>query len=121
MSDSLPRPPSLSDSLRPKVAKMLQPLARGLIQLGISADALTLLGLVLAAIVGLLAATGQLMWAGLALILSGPMDALDGTVARLSGVTSKFGAFWDSTVDRYAEGLVMLGIVIYGLDRKSGG
>ena len=115
MSEASPTPPSFSEGLRPKAAKILQPIGRGLIRLGITADGLTFLGLVIAVVVGVLAATGHLVWAGLALILSAPMDALDGTVARLSGVTSKFGAFWDSTVDRYSEASVLVGVMFYGL------
>jgi len=115
MSEASPTPPSFSEGLRPKAAKILQPIGRGLIRLGITADGLTFLGFVIAVVVGVLAATGHLVWAGLALILSAPMDALDGTVARLSGVKSKFGAFWDSTVDRYSEASVLLGVMIYGV------
>jgi CDP-diacylglycerol--glycerol-3-phosphate 3-phosphatidyltransferase len=47
------------------------------------------------------------------------MDALDGTVARLTGTKSKFGAFWDSTLDRYSESLVLLGVLIYGLSKDN--
>jgi CDP-diacylglycerol--glycerol-3-phosphate 3-phosphatidyltransferase len=81
---------------------------------------LTFLGAVLAAVAGLLAATGNLVWAGIVLLLAAPMDAFDGTVARLSGSTkSKFGAFWDSTLDRYSESLVLLGVLLYGLSRNN--
>jgi CDP-diacylglycerol--glycerol-3-phosphate 3-phosphatidyltransferase len=74
----------------------------------------------LAAISGLLAATGNLVWSGIFLLIAAPMDAFDGTVARLSGsAKSKFGAFWDSTLDRYSESLVLLGVLIYGLGRNN--
>ena len=98
MSEQVPKPPSFSDSLRPRVAGVLQPIGRWLIRLGISADAITI--------------------GGTLLILSAPLDALDGTVARLAGVTSKFGAFLDSTSDRYAEGFILIGLLIYGLTRR---
>jgi CDP-diacylglycerol--glycerol-3-phosphate 3-phosphatidyltransferase len=87
-----------------------------LIRWGITADGLTLLGVALAFIAGLLAAASQPGWAAIVLILSGPLDALDGTVARLSGVTGKFGAFLDSTCDRYSEGCVLVGVAIYGFN-----
>jgi CDP-diacylglycerol--glycerol-3-phosphate 3-phosphatidyltransferase len=86
--------------------------------LGITANGLTLFGVGLAFIAGLLAAIGQSGWAAAVLILSGPIDALDGTVARLSGVIGKFGAFLDSTSDRYSEGFVLTGIALYGFNAR---
>ncbi len=116
MTDSSRKPPSFSESLRPRAAKILQPIGRSLIRLGITANGLTLLGASLALVAGLLVAAGQTVWAAVVLVLAGPMDALDGTVARLSGVTSKFGAFLDSTSDRYSEGFVLTGVAIYGFN-----
>jgi CDP-diacylglycerol--glycerol-3-phosphate 3-phosphatidyltransferase len=115
LSNSLPRSASLSERLRPKIAVILQPIARGLLKLRITANVLTFLGLLLAAGVGLAAANGQMLFAGILMLLSGPMDALDGAVARQSGNVNKFGAFFDSTCDRYAEGFVLLGLSIFGL------
>ena len=120
MSEQPPKPASFSESLRPKAAKILQPIGRTLIRLHITANKLTFFGFALAAISGLLAATGNLVWAGIVLLLAAPMDAFDGTVARLSGsAKSKFGAFWDSTLDRYSESLVLLGVLVYGLSRNN--
>ncbi|MBI5567187.1 MAG: CDP-alcohol phosphatidyltransferase family protein [Chloroflexi bacterium] len=113
-----PKPQSFSDSLRPKVAGILQPIGRGLLRLGVSADAITLAGTLLMAVVGGLLANGQFLLGGVLVILSAPLDALDGTVARLAGVTGKFGAFLDSTSDRYAEGFILIGLSIYGLTRR---
>ena len=120
MSERPPKPASFSESLRPKAAKILQPIGRTLIRLHITANMLTFFGFLLAAVSGLLAATGNLVWAGIMLLLAAPMDAFDGTVARLSGsAKSKFGAFWDSTLDRYSESFVLLGVLIYGLSRDN--
>ncbi len=120
MPEPTPKPTSFSESLRPKAAKILEPIGRALIRLHITANMLTFIGVVLAAISGLLAATGNLVWAGITLLLAAPMDAFDGTVARLSGSSkSRFGAFWDSTLDRYSESLVLLGVLIYGLNRHN--
>jgi CDP-diacylglycerol--glycerol-3-phosphate 3-phosphatidyltransferase len=120
MSEQPPKPASFSESLRPKAAKILQPIGRTLIRLHISANMITFFGFLLAAASGLLAATGALVWSGIFLLIAAPMDAFDGTVARLSGSgKSKFGAFWDSTLDRYSESLVLLGVLIYGLSRNN--
>lgn len=118
MNDQPVKSQSFSDSLRPKVAGILQPIGRGLLRLGISADAITLGGTLLMAVVGVLLANGQFLLGGVLVILSAPLDALDGTVARLAGVTSKFGAFLDSTSDRYAEGFILIGLLLYGLGRR---
>jgi CDP-diacylglycerol---glycerol-3-phosphate 3-phosphatidyltransferase len=118
MSEQVPKPESFSESLRPKVADVLQPIGRGLIRLGISANAITLGGTLLMAIVGVLLANGQFLIGGVLVILSAPLDALDGTVARLAGMADKFGAFLDSTSDRYAEGFILIGLLIYGLTRR---
>ena len=121
MSDRSPKPQSFTDNVRPRVAGVLQPIGRGLLRLGISADAITLAGTLLMAVVGALLANGQFLIGGVLVILSAPLDALDGTVARLAGVTSKFGAFLDSTSDRYAEGFILIGLLIYGLTRRGAG
>src|SRR5512135_621051 len=114
LSNSTSRPTSLSERLRPAIAFILEPIARSLLKLHLTADAVTLAGLVLAVGVGVAAANGQLLLSGILMLLSGPMDALDGAVARLSGSThNKFGAFFDSTCDRYAEGFVLLGLALY--------
>jgi CDP-diacylglycerol--glycerol-3-phosphate 3-phosphatidyltransferase len=116
MTSEPTRPPeSFSERLRPKVAVVLQPIGRRLIRWRITANMLTLAGVSLMALAGALLASGQFLVGGLLIVLSAPLDALDGTVARLSGVESKFGAFLDSTSDRYAEGLILLGLSIYGL------
>ncbi len=117
MSEPTRRSISLTDRVRPKVAGLLQPIGRSLIRLGFTANALTIMGTLAIAIASGLIATGSLLMAGVLLILSAPIDALDGTVARLSGVTNPFGAFLDSTSDRYAEGFIFVGLSIYGLGR----
>ena len=115
VSNSTPRPNNLTDRLRPVVAIVLQPIARSLLRLGVTADTLTVFGVILSGGVGGLLADGQSVLGGVVVLLAGPLDAVDGTLARLSGVKSKFGAFLDSTSDRYAEGFVLGGLLIYGL------
>src|SRR5512143_1352789 len=120
MNERPPKSASFSENLRPKAVKILEPIGRALIRLHITANMLTLFGLILAAVSGVFVAAGNLFWAGVVLLLAAPMDAFDGTVARLSGsIKSKFGAFWDSTLDRYSESLVLLGVLIYGLSKNN--
>jgi CDP-diacylglycerol---glycerol-3-phosphate 3-phosphatidyltransferase len=115
LSNPTYRSASLSERLRPKVAIILQPIARALLKLHITANILTFIGLLLAVGVGVAVMNGQMLLGGVLMLLSGPMDALDGAVARQSGNQNSFGAFFDSTCDRYAEGFVLLGLSIYGL------
>ena len=57
----------------------------------------------------------MLFWAGLAVIISGVFDALDGVIAREKGLVSKFGAFLDSVLDRYSDSVILLGLIILGV------
>ena len=91
----------------------LEAAGRTLVRWHISADAVTYLGLVLTIGVAALAALGEIRWAGLAYIFAAVCDALDGTVARVSGRGSRFGAFLDSNIDRFEESIVFLGLTIY--------
>ncbi|MGC4094141.1 MAG: CDP-alcohol phosphatidyltransferase family protein [Polyangiaceae bacterium] len=82
-------------------------------RLGVSANALTYTSLVFAATSCVAAARGYFVTAALALIVGGLCDALDGVVARTTGTVSKYGALLDSTVDRIADTLPLLGILVF--------
>lgn len=82
-------------------------------RLGISPNQLTLIGLLLQAGVAAVIALGHLPLAGILLIFSAVFDAFDGALARMTGRTSRFGAFFDSTLDRYAEAVVLFGLLVY--------
>lgn len=99
------------------------PLARGfyasamrggaaLAKIGVSAHLLTLTSLVFAVGVAATAAQGWFGAAAALLIASGACDLLDGIVARARGTAGRFGALLDSTVDRVADGLSLLGLVV---------
>lgn len=82
-------------------------------RLGISPNQLTLIGLLLQAGVAAVIALGYLPLAGILLIFSAVFDAFDGALARMTGRTSRFGAFFDSTLDRYAEAVVLFGLLVH--------
>ena len=86
------------------------PLARGLVVLGVSANALTLVGFLLNCLAGAIAAAGLLPLAGALYLLFSSLDFLDGAVARLTGSAGPFGAFFDSVLDRGAEAAVLVGL-----------
>jgi CDP-diacylglycerol---glycerol-3-phosphate 3-phosphatidyltransferase len=75
----------------------------------------TVVGLALTFLASGLVAFGQLRWAGIVLIVAGTCDILDGALARTTRAGYPYGAFLDSTLDRYSEGAVYLGLAAYFL------
>lgn len=92
---------------------LLLPVARFFAAYNISPNTVTLIGLFFYALSGLTLALGYRITAGLILALFGPLDAVDGLLAREQGNQSKFGAFLDSTMDRYAEFFLFAGLLVY--------
>lgn len=92
-------------------AKARDALARALITLKVSPNALTLLGLVATAAAGVFVAQGRLRLAVAALLVSGALDMLDGAVAKLGRSATGFGGVFDSTVDRYSDFAIFFGCV----------
>lgn len=93
--------------------RMAAPLARALANLGVSANHLTLAGLVTSALAGLLLADGRFRPAAITLLVGSLCDVLDGSVARATGKASPFGAFLDSTADRVAELFFFAGAMVW--------
>jgi len=92
-------------------ARLIEPIARFLGSLGLSPNAVTILGFLLTVAVAGVLASGRLLLAGLLLIVTLAFDAVDGTLARITGQTTRFGAFLDSTLDRWAEVAMFVAIV----------
>jgi phosphatidylinositol phosphate synthase len=97
-------------ALKALVRALADPLARGLVALHVSANALTFGGFLLNCVAGVLAGMGLLPLAGLLYLLFCSLDFLDGAVARLSGSAGPFGAFFDSLLDRASEAAVLVGL-----------
>ena len=91
----------------------LEPLADFLIRRGVSPNAITTFGTIATIIGGGIYARGHIQLAGWVVGLSAICDLLDGTVARRSGRSSVFGAFYDSTLDRIADGAVLGGLAMF--------
>lgn len=89
------------------------PIAAFLNRLGIKPNTLTLLGLVGTIGCAILIALGHMTWAGILLLIMGPIDAMDGALARLRNEASDWGAFVDSVTDRYSELFLFLGFLIH--------
>lgn len=94
-------------------SRLTQPFSNLLIRVGVTPNALTTMGagLVLASAVAF--GVGRIRLGGALLILSGVVDMLDGQVARAAGQATRFGAFYDSNLDRVGDGATFIGLAIY--------
>ena len=106
---------TFTDYLRLWFKWVLDPLGRFFNRLGITPNMMTMLGLLGNAVGAYFLARGQMLTGGLFVLLMTPIDALDGTMARLRGESSNFGAFVDSVSDRYSELFIYGGLLYYFL------
>jgi len=88
------------------------PVARALLALRLRPNHLTVLGLGVSVLAALSFARGRSLWGAVLLILAGLFDFFDGSLARLSGQVTPFGAFLDSVIDRYSDLVVLAGILV---------
>ena len=79
----------------------------------VTPNQVTVVGFGLTLVAATLAAFGQLRWAGVVLIFAGTCDILDGALARSTRTSYTYGAFLDSTLDRYSEGAIYIGLAAY--------
>lgn len=79
----------------------------------VTPNQITVVGVALTFVAAVLAALGYLRLAGVVLIFAGTFDILDGALARSSGRSYPYGAFLDSTLDRYSEGAIYIGLAAY--------
>ncbi|TET30264.1 MAG: CDP-alcohol phosphatidyltransferase family protein [Anaerolineales bacterium] len=106
---------TLSDALRIRFKDFLDSIGGFLNGLGITPNTLTISGLVGNLIGAYFVAVGSFLVGGLILLSMGAIDALDGTMARLRGEPSDFGAFVDSVTDRYSELVIYAGLLFYAV------
>ncbi|MCC6625834.1 MAG: CDP-alcohol phosphatidyltransferase family protein [Chloroflexi bacterium] len=99
--------------VKEQARSLARTLAVGLARTGISPNGLTVIGLLLNVAVAAVLASGHLAAGGALLLLAGAFDMLDGALARATNQTSKFGAFFDSTLDRYSELVVFFGLLLH--------
>ncbi len=99
-------------SLRERYQRVMMPVGKALARTGITPNMITGLTVLVALVSAWFFALGDLIVGLLFMILTVVMDMFDGAVARASGLVSKFGATFDHTLDRYAEFLFMLGLML---------
>jgi CDP-diacylglycerol--glycerol-3-phosphate 3-phosphatidyltransferase len=104
---------TLTDQMRVRFKGVLDTIGTFLNRLGINPNTLTMIGLAGNFIGAFFLAQGKFLIGGLIILSMGPVDALDGTMARLRGEPSEFGGFVDSVVDRYSELIIYGGLLVY--------
>ena len=113
------------DFLQKAIYRIINPLIKGMIKVGITPNFITTTGFLLnivAAGIFVYAASYKpensltlIGWGGFIILFAGLFDMMDGRLARMGNMSSTFGALWDSTLDRYSELFTLFGIAIYFL------
>lgn len=103
------------NKIKNKVSKLFNLPAKILVNMGFTPNLLTFLGLLFSIFSGLLYYFRYIFYAGILVLVSGLLDALDGAVARLSGKITAFGGFFDSVADRYSDAIILASIILSGL------
>jgi len=111
------------DFIQQTIYKIIDPVVKGLVKLGVTPNFITASGLFFNIIAAVILINGAVNlergdfscvgWSGLVILFAGLFDMLDGQVARAGKMSSKFGALFDSVLDRYSELIVLFGICYY--------
>lgn len=104
---------TFTDQMRLRFRGVLDPIGAFLNRIGLMPNTMTILGLIGNTVGAVFLSQGRMRIGGLIILAMGPVDALDGTMARLRGEPSEFGAFVDSVTDRYSELVIFGGLLIY--------
>ncbi len=99
--------------MRVRFKGILDPIGAFFNRLGLTPNTMTVLGLAGNAVGAYFLLRGEMFIGGLIVLAMGPIDALDGTMARLRGEPTDFGAFVDSVTDRYSELVILGGLLLY--------
>jgi len=111
--------PTFTDRLRLIFKGIIDPIAAFLNRMGLTPNAVTLLGLAGTTAAAYLLSQGKMTIGAIVLFLFVIVDAFDGTMARLRGESSDFGAFVDSVSDRYAEFITFGGLLYYFVSQEN--
>lgn len=113
VADQKEQPKTLTDQMRLIFKGVLDPIGAFFNSLGILPNTMTILGLIGHTIGAFFLFQGNMLVGGLIILAMAPIDALDGTMARLRGEPSDFGAFVDSVADRYSELVIFVALIIF--------
>jgi CDP-diacylglycerol--glycerol-3-phosphate 3-phosphatidyltransferase len=101
------------DAIKAGYLRVIEPVADFLVRRRVNPNIITTVGTICTLTGGVVYATGHIMTAGWIIGLTALFDVLDGTVARRTGQSTVFGAFYDSTLDRVADGGVLAGLAVF--------
>ncbi len=104
---------SFSDLLRHWFKNVLDFFGESFTCIGLTPNAMTLIALAGNIFASILIATRNIQWGGVLVLLMGPLDAVDGAMARFQDKVTPFGAFLDSVSDRYSELLILGALLVY--------
>ena len=110
----------LDGNWRNIVDRGLSPIGKNLHRVGITADVVTIIGILMAVAASISVASGSLRLGFVLLVMTGISDALDGPVAKASGAASLRGAFFDSVSDRLTDALLLGGIAWFLIGDEPG-
>lgn len=99
--------------LRKTFKGIIDPVAGALLKIGMTPNMVTYLGVLFSTAVAVLIALGKIQLAGLVMLVTAPTDVLDGSMARLKGGDTLYGAFIDSVTDRFSELIILCGLLVY--------
>src|ERR1700674_2911971 len=105
--------PTPTDHLKKGALRVIEPANSLLARNNVSPNALTTIGTLLTVAAAVVYATGHIMTAGWLMSVTAVFDVIDGQVARRTGRSTVFGAFYDSTLDRVADGALMAGLTVF--------
>jgi CDP-diacylglycerol---glycerol-3-phosphate 3-phosphatidyltransferase len=105
--------PTPTDYLKKGALRVIEPAISLLAHYNVSPNAITTVGTLVTVAAGVVYATGHIMTAGWIMGVTAFFDVLDGQVARRTGRSTVFGAFYDSTLDRVADGALMAGLTVF--------
>jgi CDP-diacylglycerol--glycerol-3-phosphate 3-phosphatidyltransferase len=105
--------PSPTEHLKNGALRVLEPAISLLARRKVNPNTLTTLGTLLTVAAGVVYAAGHIMTAGWIMAVTAFFDVVDGEVARRTGRCTVFGAFYDSTLDRVADGALMAGLTVF--------
>ncbi len=108
---------TFTDRMRMRFKVLLDTIGTFLNNLGLMPNTITIFGLVGNTVGAYFLSQGQMTIGGIIILAIGPVDALDGTMARLRGMEGKFGGFVDSVTDRYSELVIFGGLLYYYVDQ----
>ena len=105
--------PTPTDYVKKGALRAIEPAISLLARHNVSPNAITTVGTLLTVAAGVVYGTGHIMTAGWLMGVTAFFDVVDGEVARRTGRSTVFGAFYDSTLDRIADGALMAGLTVF--------